>query len=323
MITDIHAHYLPVDAMQDSAFRLHASSGLNDSITIQVNESTMTLPGAVCDPHRLAANAVERGIGRRVLSLPPFAVRYELPPEAGLQWSRRANDALAQAVAMQPDVLAAFANVPLQCGGAVAAEELRRAVGVLGLRGVEILTSVRGDPVDTPELEEFWTTATDLDVPVLIHPHFVSGAERMSRFHLRNVFGNPIEVALTAAQLLLGGLIDSHPSLKVILAHGGGALPAIVGRLQHAYTRRPEYRHVATEPREGVKRLYYDTIVFDTRMLRFMGDIVGIDRLVLGSDFPFDMGEDDPVAFVSNADMSPQATTAVLHCGSTLIPALK
>lgn len=247
---DIHSHFLPVEQL--SAFRNSPMTALTDgeAVSLKVLGDEFVVPTSLVDPQSHVESAVEHGIDRRVLSVPPFAALYELPSSVGIEWARRANEGLALAAAGYPERLRSFATVPLQAGGDAAARELEFAVSQLGMVGAEILSSVVGRAIDSDRLEPFWATAARLNAPILIHPHFVSGAERMRDFHLRNIIGNPSETALTAAQLIFGGLLARYPSLSIILSHGGGGLISLVGRMQHAYERRPEFCDVSISPRD-------------------------------------------------------------------------
>jgi aminocarboxymuconate-semialdehyde decarboxylase len=254
-------------------------------------------------------------LDRRSLMVPPFTALYELSDEQGMAWSRALNDAIAAVARANPGEFVGFATVPLQ--SARAAAELERAAG-LGLRGVEILSSVDGAGLDSPALEPFWETAERLRLPILIHPHYVAGAERLGDYYLRNLLGNPTETAHAGARLIFGGVFERHPELKVILSHGGGSLPHIIGRLQHGSEVRPECRH-AQSPREQLSRLYFDTIVFDPTVLRHLVDLVGASQVVIGTDYPFDMGEERPVELVEGIGLAEAERDAILHAGDRLL----
>lgn len=295
----------------------HASDG---AVRLTVLGQDFLIPRLMCDSIAQVESADEHGVDRRVLMAPPFAALYELPVLAGLEWSQRLNDAIAQEAGGSRGRLDGFANVPLQDGD-LAAVELARAAQELHLSGVQILTSVCGSPLDAPELEQFWCAAAELRIPVFIHPHYVSGSRLMTQLHLRNLIGNPTETALAGARLLFSGILNRFPELAVVLAHGGGALAHLIGRLQHGFQTRPEFLDGAASPREGLRKLYYDTVVFDQMALRHLAEIVGDDRMVLGSDYPFDMAEMDPVGFVRGSGMGIQSVERLLHRGSDLLDA--
>ncbi len=321
MILDLHSHYFPAGAATArSPVRVEPapSAEAGAQVRLSVAGHDFVVPAAVADLAAQLTDAQTQGLDRRALLPPPFTVLYELAGGDGTAWARQLNEAMAADAATDAR-LAGFATVALQAGGDSAAKELDHAVGSLGLAGVEILTSVVGRGLDEPELEQFWAAAAELGVPVVIHPHYVAGAERMGGYHLRNLIGNPAETALTGARLLFSGLLSAHPGLKVVLCHGGGALPHLIGRLRHGYRHRPEFA-AAADPELGLRQLYYDTVVFDPLVLRHLAELVGADRLVLGSDFPFDMAEERPAAFVRQAGLSEADTAAVLHGGGRLLP---
>ena len=248
---------------------------------------------------------------------PPFTLLYELPSDLGRRWSQALNDAIADSAQTFPDEFIGFATVPLQDVSA-AVHELERAVKDLGLEGVEIATSVNGVGLDDRSLDPFWQISQDLNLPILIHPHYVSGADRMGSYHLRNLVGNPAETALAGARLLFGGVLERYPGLKIILSHGGGALPHLCGRLQQGFQVRSECRARASEPMDHLRHLYYDTIVFDEMILRHTVEIVGASQMVLGTDYPFDMSEDSPVSFVKRAQLPTNETAKILSAGDRL-----
>ena len=200
-----------------------------------------------------------------------------------------------------------------------AVTELARAVNELGMRGVEIATNINGVELDAPELDPFWEQAERLKIPILIHPHYVAGADRKREYHLLNLIGNPTETALAGARLLFGGVLERYPDLRIILSHGGGALPHLIGRLRHGHAARPEAKLRASAPIEHLRRLYYDTIVFDAGVLRHIVETVGASQVVLGTDYPFDMSEPQPVEFVRNAGLAPEDVDTILANGDALL----
>jgi aminocarboxymuconate-semialdehyde decarboxylase len=298
---DCHAHFLP-DTFIESLRR----RGLVDA---RKDEATMDLARSVCgysqersrlpyfpllyDLDARAALAEAQGIDRQIVCLPPFFFAYGADAELGLEVARAGNAALAQVVARAPQRFASFATVPLQEPKRAVAE-LRRAVTELGHWGVEIGSSVAGAPLDDPKLDPFWEAVCELDVPVFMHPHHELGGARAAAYYLSNLFGNPSETGLIAARLIYSGVLERFPSLHIILAHGGGTLPYIIGRLDHGYRVRPETKTIPHPPSHYLSRFYFDTITHDDAMLAYLVARAGFDCVVVGTDRPFDMGTDDP-----------------------------
>jgi aminocarboxymuconate-semialdehyde decarboxylase len=241
----------------------------------------------------------EKGIGLDVLSSTPFGFFYEVEDDLAIELARFQNDQLSDWMKKYPDRFAAMAILPLQVPGK-ALKELERAIKTLGLRGVEI-----GSHVSNRELgdEAFWPiykALEDLDVPIFIHPHHVAGLNRLQDFYLSNLIGNPLDTTIAAAQLIFSGVLEKYPGLKIILAHGGGQFPFIIGRIEHGYEVRPEPKEkVHQPPRAFLKNFYFDTITHNPDALRYLIAFAGSDHVLLGSDYPYDMGDSNPVQTVS------------------------
>lgn len=309
MAIDLHAHLAPRAALE----RLGWLADDGTTLRLRIGEAWQALPRALVDPDALVADADAAGIGMRVVSLSPFLLRHDLPPADGAAYSRAMNDGLAELAAASGDRIRFLATVPLQDPEAAAAE-LRRAVTDLGAAGAIIATNVAGRAgLDDASLAPFWQAATSLGTLVFIHPHDVAGAERMPRYHLRNLVGNPLETALAGAALIFGGVLDRHPDARILLSHGGGALPWLLGRLDHGFQVRAECRGIDRPPSERARRFLYDTIVFSPPILRALVEWMGADRVVLGTDFPFDMSESRPAATVHAAVADPGARRAILE----------
>jgi aminocarboxymuconate-semialdehyde decarboxylase len=320
MIIDLHSHYFPLDAVRGMAdVAVEATERADGSVRFALGGQAMTVPAQLFSLEMQLEDLHRQQLARRVMQAPPFTILYELPPDQGVTWSRRLNDGIAAAARSHPESFIGFATVPLQ-DVAAAVAELDRATVELGLRGVEILTSINGVGLDTPTLDPFWAEAERLDVPILIHPHDVAGAERLDGYYLRNLIGNPTETAIAGARLLFSGVLERFPSLRIILSHGGGSLPHISGRLRHGFAVRPEARERARDPLAQLGRLFYDTIVFDPLILRHLVAVVGASQVVLGTDYPFDMGEEAPVAFVRQAGLAAPDCDAILNAADRIMP---
>ncbi len=240
-------------------------------------------------------------------------VGYSLPAEQGAAWCRLQNETLS-ADLKGKDWLVGLATVPLQSGER-AAEELSYAVERLGLRGAGIASNVSGKNLDDPEFEPFWERAESLGVPVVIHPYNVAGRDRMETYFLHNLIGNPLETTLAAANLIFGGVADRHPVLNVVLVHGGGCLPYLIGRLQWGYERYPQHmgETLKKAPVNYLSWFYYDTLLYHAGNLRHMIDLVGRERVLMGTDYPFPIEDPDPVATVEKLRLSAEVRNMIFE----------
>jgi aminocarboxymuconate-semialdehyde decarboxylase len=237
---------------------------------------------------------------------------YSLPPEQGAAWSRAQNDALAESLATSGRRHAGLATVPLQRPG-LAADELRFAVGTLGLRGAMIDPNALGRPLGDAAFDPFWRAAVETGAPVILHPFLLEAVERFGRHYLHNLVGYPFETTLAAGSLILGGTLDRFPTLDVVLVHGGGFLPYHVGRFDRGHVTRPEARaDGAALPSGYLRRFHYDTLVQFAPALEYLVDVVGAERVLLGSDHPFWLGDPQPLRIVQEAGLAASAETAIL-----------
>ncbi|MBI2765811.1 MAG: amidohydrolase [Chloroflexi bacterium] len=223
---------------------------------------------------------------------------YWAEAELGARLSRLQNEHVAGLVAQRPARLTGLGSVPLQDPRRAVAE-LEYLLGELGLRGVQISTYVAGRELGDAGLEPFWEAAEALGAVVFMHPLGFSHGERMREFYLNNAIAHPLESALALASLIFNGVFRRHPALKLVVAHGGGYLPFHPSRLDHAWEVRPECRvHIDRRPSEYLKQIYVDTVVYTPESVAQLVSLVGADHVLLGTDYPFDMGEADPVGLV-------------------------
>ncbi len=253
--------------------------------------------------HRLQDMAASK-VDVQVLSVCPQTFVYAQPPALAAAFARIQNEQLAKLAKARPDRFLAIATLPMQAPKQ-AADELRHAVRVLGLRGAQIGSNVAGKNLDDPELEPVWATAAELDAFILLHPINVAGADRLSSYYLGNLIGNPLDTTIAAACLVFSGVLERHPSLKICLAHGGGFVPYQAGRFVHGWHVRAEpKRKLEKPPTDSLKRFYFDTIVHSKEVLAFLVGNAGADRVLLGSDYPFDMGMPEGVSQVRGLSIS-------------------
>lgn len=272
-----------------------------------------SMVGEVVDVEAILAERESRGIDAVVLC-PWVALLYgEAELASALERCRIQNEALAALARADPGRVHALGAVPLQAP-AVAAAELREIAAAGGLAGVEVTASVRGIYVGDDRFEPFWQAAADTGLLVFIHPTARAfGDGPFGEYYLWNAVGNPFETTIAAAQLVMAGVMQRHPGLRVLLAHGGGAAPALRGRLRHAHSFQPQARErLGESPDDSLRRFYFDTVTHDTDVLRALVEWAGADHVLLGSDYPFDMADPDPAGSVRVLELDPEAERAVL-----------
>jgi aminocarboxymuconate-semialdehyde decarboxylase len=238
----------------------------------------------------------QQGVDIEALALTTPMVNWA-PPDLAVKLSRVYNDSTSAVCREHPTRFVGCVSLPL-IAPERAVEELDRAVKLPGIRAVSMPTGVRGKELDDPSFLPLYRRCEQLSLPVLLHPVETLGRERTAKFYLENLLGNPYDTGLAAARLIFGGVMDMFPKLEVMLPHGGGTFPALVGRLNRGVEQRDELKHMKKPASAYLRRFTYDTIVHDDALLMNLIRLVGADRIVLGSDFPFDMGYDRPVEVV-------------------------
>jgi aminocarboxymuconate-semialdehyde decarboxylase len=218
---------------------------------------------------------------------------YWAQPAHAHDLARLLNDHIAAVVRDHPGRFAGLGTLPLQAPD-LAVKELERCMRDLGMRGVEIGSHVNDWNLDAPELFPVLAAAEEMDAAVFVHPWDMLGKERMGRYWLPWLVGMPAETALAICSLVLGGVLERLPRLRVAFAHGGGAFPFTLGRIAHAFEVRPDLCAVCTQrsPRQQLHRLYFDSLLHDADALRLLIRLAGVERVALGTDYPFPLGEE-------------------------------
>jgi aminocarboxymuconate-semialdehyde decarboxylase len=274
------------------------------------------------DVGRRLADMDAAGVDVQVLSVSPSQYHYYAEPELALGICRWAARGVAAVAAQEPHRFSGLGLVPLQ-HPELCVEALDDALSV-GMLGVEISSHAAqpdGGTVELsdPALEPFWARAAETGAVVFLHPMGCTLDARLDRFYLSNTVGQPVENAVALSHLVFGGVLDRHPGLRVLAAHGGGYLPTYLGRSDHAWQVRPDARGCAEPPSRYLRRLWFDSLVHSPDALRALVGAVGADRVLLGSDFPFDMGVTDPVERVRSADLGAHATDLVLGANAAAL----
>lgn len=293
MRIDIHTHFIPPDFVETAR---HGQAADNVTIEQRNDQEWVIHPQGFQYPLSDEFWKVEAklkhmdglGIDVSVLTVSPTLLFHWTEPGLAKDFCQQANEAMANFVA-QSDRLYGMAAVPLQAPEA-AATELRRAVTELGLKGVQIGTTMENIPLDDERFDPFFAAAAELNVPVVLHPYYVGLRPEFADFYFTNLIGNPLETGVAASRLILSGCLDRHSNLTLVLVHAGGFMPYQIGRLDHGYKVRKEANtKIASPPSSYLRRFYFDTITHASTPLKFLVELVGADRVVIGTDIPFDM----------------------------------
>jgi len=317
---DIHTHVLTEETME--LLRKESPKVAPRMTPIDANSFVLEIAGTPYRPfprggfdieHRFAdMDAAEVDV--QVLSATPQSYLYDHEASLALACATIQNDQIAKLVAAHPDRFLGIATLPMQAPE-LAAAELRRAVRTLKLRGAMIGSNVMGRNLDHPDLEPLWAAASELDTMLLVHPVNVGAADRLRSYYLNNLIGNPLDTTIAAACLVFGGVMERHPRLKVCLVHGGGFVPYQAGRWAHGWHVRPEPKvNIKQSPEPWIDRFYYDTILHSRQNLEFLIGSAGPKRVLLGSDYPYDMGTGECVRQVRALSI-PEADKATVLGG--------
>ena len=342
-VVDVHAHVLLPELQQHVAASAPEDfAAAQDLDARRQGPESLAYSGAMIkerwsrlvDLSRRLADMDAAGIDVQLVSPSPSHYYYFAGPELAAGIARRANAAVQKLVASAPGRLAGLGLVPLQHPDLMVAA-LEHAVQDCRLLGVEIGSYAPGYryndgqagqgnavgpnagtvELSDPRLEPFWTRAEELGALVFLHPFGCSLDERLDRFYLANTVAQPAENAVALSHLIFAGVLDRHPGLKLIAAHGGGYLPATLGRSDHAWRVRPEARGCAEPPSSYLKKLWFDSLTHNTAELRALAAAAGADRILLGSDYPFDMGSEDPAGEVRSAGL-PETEVELILAGN-------
>jgi len=317
-VIDIHAHVLVPDVERLVRDEPYLAAAREESAAGQTQQTRDINAALMADQWgrelvdidtRLAAMDA-MGVDVQVLSISPYQYHYGAPAAVAADLVELANERLAAIASGQPDRFRAMATVALQ-HPELAAEQLVRAHGTHGMHAVMISTWAGGRDFSDPAYEPFWSAAEQTGALVLIHPIGSSLGARLREHYLGNIVGNPAETTVALSHLIFGGVLDRHPGLTVCAAHGGGYLPYYIGRSDHGYTVRPESRTPAHPPSHYLKRLYYDTIVHSARILEQLVAVAGADRILLGTDYPYDMGTREPLTLLDTAQLGADERAAI------------
>jgi len=305
LTVDLHCHVLSLEVEQLVAQRPQKLAEPEQALrfqgaaSVEHNAKTM-LPAVLAkliDVEQRLRDMDAMGVDIQVLSPSPTQYYYWADPELARESVRLQNERIAELCAGHPERFAGLGMVALQ-HPELALEQLEHGVKKLGLRGVEVSSSVNGLALAADELARFWANVEELGCLVFLHPLGTSLGERVNEHYLSNIIGQPLETTIALSQLIFSGVLDRFPGVKICAAHGGGYLPSYIGRSDHGYRVRPEGRRAQRAPSAYLKQLYFDNLVYTPQALRHLIHEVGLSQVVVGTDYPFDMGSYDVHALV-------------------------
>jgi len=322
---DIHSHMIPeayIDALREKdnvyGARVERNAAPNapglDAVVLSSGRA-YELPPEVREPAAMIRELDRLGFDLGVVAPALTLTHYELRGEEMERHTRLVNDGLAAIQHAHGDRLVCMGLLPMQEPEA-AVHELDRLAGDLGLRAAVTSTNILGKNLDEPEFRPIFARAAQLGTFIFVHASFVAAAERLTRYHLRNALGYPLDASIAVASVIFGGILDAYPGLKICFAHGGGASSFLLGRLNRAHLVRPEARDAIPEPPERyLDRLYFDTIVHSPSALQYLVDVVGPSRVLAGSDCPYhktDMGDPRPIANIQALSLTEDENRRIL-----------
>jgi aminocarboxymuconate-semialdehyde decarboxylase len=322
-VVDLHCHYLNPAV---SAKTAHLDLGKHDPTTVFADELTRETnvkqmktraPKLTGVTERLQ-DMDRMGVDIQAICPAPYQFFYWTEADYGAELAREVNEGIAQIAADRPDRFVGMGSVPLQ-DSQLAIRELNHCVKNLGMRGIEICTNVNGKNLTDPslKLDKFFARAEELGVVIFMHPLGYTQADRLTHHYFNNVIGNPLDSTVAVSHLIFDGVMQRYPKLKFVVAHGGGFIAHYWARMDHAWRARPDCRTIIKNPPSSyLEKFYFDTITFDPEMLKRLIERFGADHVVLGTDYPYDMGEEDPLGLIAQVKKLSRADRQLIEGGN-------
>lgn len=323
MRIDIHSHVIPrrfLGAVERSPDEFKARVDPQGETRRIVHEQGYAYPlfEEFHDPEAKLESMDRKGIDISVISPAPPMFYYWADADLALKVAGLVNDGVAEMAGANPARLRGMATIPMQHPDAAIAE-MERVARDHGFRAIEIGTSIEGAQLDDKRFRPVLRRAQELGLFVFAHPYYVGAKQGLEDYYLTNLVGNPLDTAVMVARLMYSGVLDELPELKICLAHGGGFTPYQLGRLVHGHKVRPEaHKATRTSPKELIRRFYFDSLVFEPKALRYLIDLVGADRICIGTDAPFDMGDDHPDQTIAAIPGLTDVESHEICCGTAM-----
>ena len=301
---DIHAHIVVPEAAKLAQPHIDISrmplAHFSDAATREINaQQEKDVREVMTTIDRRLFDLDKMGIDIQVVAPAPGQCYYSIDPKIAEAAHRLANDGVVEYCARKPDRFVGLGVVTLQ-EPELAVRELDYIMGVLKLKGVEILTNVDGQELSDPKFRPFFARAEQLGAFIMMHPNGFTHGERLTHFYFNNVLGNPLDTTLALHNLIFSGTLARFPDLKLMAVHGGGYLPGYSGRIDHAWGARQDcHGELPLPPTTYLRQVYLDTVVFSYHQLAYLIDVFGPDRILMGTDYPFDMAEYNPIGHVA------------------------
>jgi aminocarboxymuconate-semialdehyde decarboxylase len=302
-VIDIHCHRecAPANDLMAEAARSagKVALGHGNPITQAVNARQLETIRPKMDILDVRLADMDRmGVDIQAVAVAVYQYYYWADPELGAKVARITNEEFAESTSRYPGRFLPLGTVPLQDTDA-AIRELRYLSRELGMRGIEIGTHVEGEEISSARLDPFWAEVEALGLVVVIHTQGATHPQRLQDHNFVNIIGHAFEATLATAHLIFDGVVERYPDLKIVVVHGGGYLPAYAGRLDHGWQAREDVREgVPHPPTSYLRKFYFDTMVFEPGQVEYLTSVYGADHVLLGTDYPYDMGDDDPLALL-------------------------
>ena len=318
---DIHAHIVIPQAAKLAQPHIDVSriplAHFADAPTREINaQQEKDVSEVMTTIDRRLFDLDKMGIDIQVVAPAPGQCYYSIDPKIAEAAHRLANDGVVEYCLRKPDRFVGLGVVTLQ-EPEIAVRELDYIMNDLKLKGVEILTNVDGQELSDPKFRPFFAKAEQLGAFIMMHPNGFTHGERLTHFYFNNVLGNPLDTTLALHNLIFSGTLARFPDLKLMAVHGGGYLPGYSGRIDHAWgARQDSHGELPLPPTTYLRQVYLDTVVFTYHQLAYMIDVFGPDRIVMGTDYPFDMAEYNPIGHVAGVQGMDEATLAQIAGGN-------